>query len=383
MIFALRTAVLHLALLALVLAGGLSPQPAHAQATTPNAVASAAAPKPGTAFDVVTAEPVEVGEPDSPRASLAHYFAAVRSARWSEAERYLVLDEKHRPRAEALARRLKAVIDDTGWIDLDTVSDAHLGRTDDGLPRNLEEVARFTLDGRTESLRMVRRVDAAGPHWAFSPATVGRIDAWYATLPDRWLRDLLVGTGMDFMLRAGPLELLWWQWIAVTGLVALAWLLGGLLGQMTLALLRKTATLANGAWDDALLKGLGGPLTLVWGLVLFRLAADQLLLLAPAARLLNGLTAAGIVTALFWALWRGTNVVVQHLAARPWAQDNPSARTLLLVGGNLSRGVIAFAGVLAVLSALGYPMGTVLAGLGIGGVALALGAQKTLENFGL
>jgi MscS family membrane protein len=50
------------------------------------------------------------------------------------------------------------------------------------------------------------------------------------------------------------------------------------------------------------------------------------------------------------------------------------------VGGNLARGAIVFAGVLAILSALGYPIGTLLAGLGIGGLALAFGAQKTIEN---
>jgi hypothetical protein len=36
--------------------------------------------------------------------------------------------------------------------------------------------------------------------------------------------------------------------------------------------------------------------------------------------------------------------------------------------------------VVAALAALGYPVATVLAGLGIGGIALAFGAQKTIEN---
>ena len=41
---------------------------------------------------------------------------------------------------------------------------------------------------------------------------------------------------------------------------------------------------------------------------------------------------------------------------------------------------MAVGGVLATLAAFGYPVTTVLAGLGIGGVALAFGAQKTVEN---
>ena len=37
-------------------------------------------------------------------------------------------------------------------------------------------------------------------------------------------------------------------------------------------------------------------------------------------------------------------------------------------------------GILAVAAAFGYPLNTALTGLGIGGIAVALGAQKTLEN---
>jgi MscS family membrane protein len=41
---------------------------------------------------------------------------------------------------------------------------------------------------------------------------------------------------------------------------------------------------------------------------------------------------------------------------------------------------VAVGGLVATLAALGYPVATVLAGLGIGGLALAFGAQKTIEN---
>jgi MscS family membrane protein len=108
--------------------------------------------------------------------------------------------------------------------------------------------------------------------------------------------------------------------------------------------------------------------------------SQYLLLLKPAYRLIDGLSTAGVVFGVFWALWRGTGVATRQMLTRPWASDSPSARTLVLVGGNLARGIIIFAGVLAILSALGYPIGTLLAGLGIGGRALAFGAQKTIEN---
>jgi MscS family membrane protein len=323
---------------------------------------------------------VALGAPDSPRASLANYFDAVREGRWEDAARYLVLDETQRERGGELAQRLKAVIDDTGWIDLETLSDAPEGRTDDGLPRGLDEVDRITLDGRSEPLRMTRRSDAQGSHWAFSPATVARIDAWYDTLPDRWLRDAFVRTGMDIMLLPGPLELLWWQWFAMAALLLVAWIGGSLLGRATRWALNQIARRTPSPWDDELVAALGGPLTFAWGLALVMVGSQYLLLLRPAYRLIDGLTTAGVVFAVFWAVWRATDVACRQLLSRSWARTSASAQTLISVGGNFARGAIVFAGVLAILSALGYPIGTLLAGLGIGGLALAFGAQKTIEN---
>ncbi len=383
---AARCLALAGATLALALAL-LSPGPARAQteavpppASPPSAASAASSATAGTAFEVIAATPIDIGAPDSPRASLAHYFSAVRNGRWDEATRYLVLAPEQQAHGPALARRLKAVIDDTGWIDLETLSDSHDGHADDGLPKNLDEVARINLTGRTEVLRMVRRTDAIGIHWAFSPSTVNRIDDWYAALPDRWLRDIFVRGGMDFMLLPGPLELLWWQWCAALSLLGLAWLGGSVLGRVTRWVLQRGAARTATPWDDELVASLGGPITLAWTLGLVIFGSRYLMLLRPAHHLIDGLNAAVMAFTVFWALWRGTGVASRQWRDRPWARESASARTLISVGGNFARGTIVFAGVLAVLSALGYSVSGVLAGLGIGGLALAFGAQKTIEN---
>jgi MscS family membrane protein len=100
----------------------------------------------------------------------------------------------------------------------------------------------------------------------------------------------------------------------------------------------------------------------------------------PSHRSGSSLVAGGAVIALFWALWRSVDVFVEILLSLPWAAESPSARNLLEIGANVGKGVIAGAGVVATLSAFGYPVATLLAGLGIGGLAVAFGAQKTVEN---
>ncbi len=87
---------------------------------------------------------------------------------------------------------------------------------------------------------------------------------------------------------------------------------------------------------------------------------------------------AGFLIAMFWALLRGVVVLAELAKKAPWANAGLlSALPLLLRIGR----VIVFAiGLVMVISELGYPVASLIAGLGIGGLALALAAQKTVEN---
>ena len=63
----------------------------------------------------------------------------------------------------------------------------------------------------------MHETDAAAP-WRFTRTTTGRIPALYQALPGRWALDRLP----EPLLRPGPFELLWWQWLALPVLVAVA-----------------------------------------------------------------------------------------------------------------------------------------------------------------
>jgi MscS family membrane protein len=54
--------------------------------------------------------------------------------------------------------------------------------------------------------------------------------------------------------------------------------------------------------------------------------------------------------------------------------------SLLLLGARLGKFLVGSFAFVAVLAELGYPVTSIIAGLGIGGIALALAAQKTVEN---
>jgi len=323
--------------------------------------------------------PTEVA-PDSPRASFQAYLDAAGAGQWERAARYLVLNDDQRTRAATMAERLKGVIDTLRVADAESVSPESTGRQDDNLPADVEEIGQVSVTGRQEPVRLVRQRDAEGVFWAFAPATVARIDTWYEALPDRWLRDWLTRAGLDVLLLPGFFDILWWQWIALPIVGLVSWAAGRMLRAVTRPIISRLTSRTTNTWDDELVARLGPPLTLAFAVLVFALGARPLHLTLEASQFVGSLLRATFVFALFWGLWRATGVVTAWIISRPWAAANPSTMNLLSIGANIWRGLVAGTGILAMLAALGYPIGTALAGLGIGGLALAFGAQKTIEN---
>jgi MscS family membrane protein len=88
----------------------------------------------------------------------------------------------------------------------------------------------------------------------------------------------------------------------------------------------------------------------------------------------------GLGLAFFWALVRAVSVWTESFSGSAWANARPGSRALVSLASRVANLSLIALAVLATLSELGYSVTSVLAGLGLGGLALALGAQKTLEN---
>ena len=182
------------------------------------------------------------------------------------------------------------------------------------------------------------------------------------------------------LLRAGPYQLAFWQWLALPFAAVVAWIASRLLGGATHAVLTRLAARTETSFDDQMVEGLSGPIVLAW----FFACLDALLVLLEltpraelfATRAVNG----GLFIAFFWALFRFVDVGKQAVHRTKWAASNPASRSLLALGSRVTKAIVAAMAIIAVVSALGYPVASLIAGLGIGGLALALAAQKTVEN---
>jgi MscS family membrane protein len=173
---------------------------------------------------------------------------------------------------------------------------------------------------------------------------------------------------------------MWWQWLALPALLVVALGLGRALGALTGAFLHRLLRKTRTEWDERLLARTSPTLALLWAVVAAAVLLPWLALLPDAHRSARSLLGAVATLAVFWALWRSVDVWAEFLMERPWAAESPSARSLLSVTRNFAKVFVAVGGLVATLAVLGYPVATVLAGLGIGGLAVAFGAQKTIEN---
>ena len=124
-------------------------------------------------------------------------------------------------------------------------------------------------------------------------------------------------------------------------LLVLALVLGRVLGAFTTAFLHRLFRRTPTEWDERLLKRTSPALTLLWAVAVAAVLLPWLALLPEAHRSVRSLLGGAATIAVFWALWRSVDVWAQFLMERPWAADNPSARSLLSVTRNLAKVFVA------------------------------------------
>jgi MscS family membrane protein len=325
-----------------------------------------------------TREKVDEEATDSPRASMRRFLDLAERGRYQEASIYLDVPRASEKHAADFASKLHAVLEQRLLINPETLSPIAQGRPSDGLPAGTEELGRINdAKGHPVPIRLVRhepRSPDDEPRWVFSQSTVAAVPALYNSLRDRWIRERLPPS----LLAQGPLALYHWQWLALPLLAALGIAAGRALSFFSGVVAKRA--LSHHPWSDRLLAGLKAPTTFGWALALFWIAMPILALTLRAEELIErGLRALGYLT-FFWALLRVVSVVGDELRRSDWARARPSARSLSAMGVSLGKVIVAALALMVALSELGYPVTSIIAGLGIGGVALALAAQKTVEN---
>ncbi len=316
---------------------------------------------------------------DTPRAAVEGYLQAAREADYQRAAEYLNLralptSERAR-RGPVLARQLKVVLDRTLWIELEELSDDPNGKSDDGLPSHRDLVGSVdTTRGPVPILVERVPVESATPIWLVASTTVARIPALYEQFGYGRLGEYLP----PVFFRIQVFEVQLWQWIGLLVLAFLAAVVAWLAAAVTTGVARRVT--ARAGWDVRLAAVAAGPLRLTLAVLLFSAGTYSLALAVPVLALLGAMEKALAIAAVTWFFVRIAALVAEAVTVRLTARGQTAATSVVPLGRRTVQVLVVALAALAVLQNFGINVTGLLAGLGIGGLAVALAAQKTVEN---
>ncbi len=183
----------------------------------------------------------------------------------------------------------------------------------------------------------------------------------------------------EWMLRiVGGLAI--WQWLGLVVAIVISWAVGRgitwLIVRTISFMVRHTST----TFDDELLAKLRKPMRALVTLGFVRALERFLELDATAHARAMSVMMACFAVILVWGALRSIDVMTSRMTTAAWAVQRPASRALLSLLGRIGKVIVVVMAGIGFLSGFGLPVASLLAGLGIGGIALAFGAQKTVEN---
>jgi MscS family membrane protein len=305
----------------------------------------------------------------------------------ASAVRYLQVTSGESPNALTAARDLRNIIDRYLKEPLAKVSDSPDGTLNEGLPTNRERVGPLVMGDSTADITLVRVTDPqTGPIWLISSQTLAQVPSWSRSLArtsnaqswvERWMPQALLSAEILGMSVAH------WIVLVATLLIpfALLVLTFSIAIRLTRATVREPSRLRSiNAWYSGMR----------WPLIIFLTVSIQLIWMLLRMRSL-GFTLTSRVTyarvalvlaviSLAWVLRKFLTLRLERTRRLVMEKDRTGTESLVLLGERLLRALVVLVAVFAILAIVGVNTKTALAGLGIGGIALALGAQRTVEN---
>ena len=320
-------------------------------------------------------EPTDKLGRDTPRGALEGFLIAVEEDDLVKAVEYLDLRNLPRRYRKAqptrLAEMLAIVIEREIWVDLEELSNDPDGEAGDGLPAYRDELGRIEGD-ETDYILLLQRVPAGdgGRIWKISNATVARIADLYSEFGYGPISQAISTSVPD---------------IDIFGIELFKWVL-------------------------TLIAGLASyPVFMVFGLLLARLFSNPSSPLYPrvkrffilpfsfvlVGRVIDyvitdlgvGITGQKLIQAqtintvlIVWALLTVTGLLRDYYTKQLTADGRQGAVVLLRPATQALQIIIVVVISLIWLSNTGFNITTILAGLGVGGIAVALALQKPMED---
>ncbi len=311
----------------------------------------------------------------NPRSCVEGFLSYAARGDFKDAAQYL--DLRYLPKKlkgippEELARKLKIILDRALWIDMESISSDPAGDLNDNLPSYRERIGQVkTPRGMVDILlQRVPRKDGV-KIWKFSNRTVAGIPLLYKYYGYRLFEEKLSTFFPDMQFAGWQL----WQWCMWVLLVAAAWIVAWFPTWLAAIVIRRRESGMSSMVGDFVT----GPLRILLWLFMGRLAVDFIMPSAEIRKLLNAGTL--LTIALCWACIKAVDILFEMWKRRIKQEGRESSTVLLKPLKTVVRVSFFTVALLLWLDNIGFKVSALLAGLGVGGLAVALAAQGVLKS---
>jgi len=312
----------------------------------------------------------------TPSSSVLGFLEAAQSGNYSIAAQFLQMSASRRQmEGEQVATQLKTVMDRAfaGHVGGFTVPE---GIPQEGVPLGHQKIGTMSSGDVEVDLEMVRANDpSAGRIWLVSPETLAKVPELYDQVEARQVEHRLPAFLVKHEVGGMPL----WQWLALILGAPLAAGVGWLLLMGLEIPLRWGSKLRSqidpGSWRSAY-----GPVWFLLGTLMHAYLTRYIGMPLLQRHYYFQIVSVLLIISGTWIFWRFLQWSLRRVRNRALARGHAGTGSLVLLGERIIKAAVFLFGVFAVLASLGFNLTTALAGLGIGGLAIGFGAQKTIEN---
>lgn len=313
----------------------------------------------------------------TPAGTVFGFLQAAQSGNYTSAAQYLQMTAARRQaEGEELSKQLKAVLDRAYTGNMRQISTAPEGTRQESQALDHQQIGMLSAGDLDVDLLLVRVSDSGGTRiWLFSSETLGKVPELYDQLEVTQVENRLPG-----WLKHQFIGMALWQWLALLIAIPLAAGLGWMVARLLRVPRNWWGQYRQRAPVSIHRSAFFKPSWLVLGTLFHMAAVNQLKLPLLHRHYYQSTATVVLIAAISWLAWRILQRILKQLRDREVYAGRTGTGSILLLGERILKVVVFLVALLAILTSLGFNMTTALAGVGIGGIAVAFGAQKTLEN---
>mgnify|MGYP000097247768 CR=1 FL=1 len=319
----------------------------------------------------------------NPRGTILGYIDAVSKGDYEKAGQYFDLREipksKRARQGAKLAKILERVLDQKGSLQPGSLlSDGVMGLENDNLDAGVDEAGSFRLGDKTVPVLVEKIEDKEqGAIWLLSSKTLSELPSEVNGAPETFtIVQVLPKILIDNEWHGVPIG----HWLAMVLLVVCTYLVAWLVTAVVTATIRLIWRETENQRPAGIIRAFTLPVRLYMAVWMFFLSAQEIGISIIVRQNFSSAMVVVAWVAILLLLWRLIDVFSDLGERRMARRENLGGLSAVMFFRRSIKFVVIAVGIVTILDTVGFDVSTGLAALGIGGLALALGAQKTIEN---